>query len=37
MGAALISLGAVGVAMAFGIGPVGARLLRWRPEARGRP
>jgi len=34
MVAALISLGTGGVAIAFGIVPVG---LRWRPEARGRP
>jgi hypothetical protein len=32
---ALISLGAGGVGIAFGIGPVG--LQHWRPEARGRP
>jgi hypothetical protein len=35
MVAALISLGTGGVAIAFGIVPVGLR--RWRPEARGRP
>jgi len=34
---ALISLGVIGIVMALGIRQVETRLLRWRPEYRGRP
>jgi len=34
---ALISRGVIGIVMAFGIRRVETRLLRWRPEYRGRP
>jgi len=33
---ALISLGVIGIVMALGIKQVETRLLRWRPEHRGR-
>jgi ABC-type nitrate/sulfonate/bicarbonate transport system permease component len=33
---ALISLGLIGIVIAVGIRQVEARLLRWRPEHRGR-
>jgi ABC-type nitrate/sulfonate/bicarbonate transport system permease component len=33
---ALISLGVIGIVMALGIRQVETRLLRWRPEYRGR-
>ena len=33
---ALISLGPIGIVMAVGIRQVETRLLRWRPEYRGR-
>ena len=33
---ALSSLGAIGIVMAVGIREVERRLLRWRPEHRGR-
>jgi ABC-type nitrate/sulfonate/bicarbonate transport system permease component len=34
---ALISLGLIGIVMPLGIRQVDMRLLRWRPEYRGRP